>query len=194
MNSIRTCLFAVLAACGVNGACAQAVVAGVRYAETADLHGGKLRLNGAGVRYKAVFKVYAAGLYLSRKAGTTEEVLAAPGPKRMNVTMLRDIDSSELGKMFSRGMEDNMDKSRFSRLIPGVIRMSQIFSDVKMLKAGDNLLIDWVPGTGTVITIKGVPQGEPFKEPEFYGALLRLWLGPHPADWKLKDALLGQAA
>jgi hypothetical protein len=146
------------------------------------------------VRYKAVFKVYAAGLYLSRKAGTTEEVLAAPGPKRMNVTMLRDIDSSELGKMFSRGMEDNMDKSRFSKLIPGVIRMSQIFSDVKMLKAGDNLLIDWVPGTGTVITIKGVPQGEPFKEPEFYGALLRLWLGPHPADWKLKDALLGQAA
>jgi hypothetical protein len=87
-----------------------------------------------------------------------------------------------------------MDKSRFSKLIPGVIRMSQIFSDVKKLNAGDNFLIDWVPGTGTVITIKGVPQGEPFKEPEFYSALLRLWLGPNPADWKLKDALLGQPA
>jgi hypothetical protein len=194
MKSIRVCLVAALAALGSSGASAQAVVAGVKYAETADLQGGKLRLNGAGVRYKAVFKVYTAGLYLSRKAGTPEEVLAAPGGKRMNVTMLRDIDSSELGKMFSRGMEDNMDKSRFSRLIPGVIRMSQIFSDVKVLKAGDNFLIDWVPGTGTVITIKGVPQGEPFKEPEFYSALLRLWLGPNPADWKLKDALLGQPA
>src|SRR6185369_10013385 len=172
---------------------AQKVVAGVRYAATADLQGGKLRLNGAGVRYKAVFKVYTAGLYLSRKADTAEEALAAPGAKRMNVTMLRDIDSSELGKMFSRGMEDNMDKSRFSQLIPGVIRMSQIFADVKMLKAGDNFMLDWLPGTGTVITIRGVPQGEPFKEPEFYSALLRLWLGPNPADWKLKDALLGQA-
>jgi hypothetical protein len=62
MKSITTCLFALLAAFGVNGACAQAVVGGVRYAETADLPSGKLRLNGAGVRYKAVFKVYAAGL------------------------------------------------------------------------------------------------------------------------------------
>ncbi len=53
-------------------------------------------------------------------------------------------------------------------------------------------MIDWVPGTGTVITVKGVPQGEPFKEPEFFNALLRIWLGPNPADWKLKDALLGQ--
>ena len=81
--------------------------------------------------------------------------------------MLRDIDSSELGKMFSRGMEDNMDKAHFSKLIPGVIRMSQIFSDVKKLNAGDNFLIDWVPGAGTVITIRGVVQGDPFKEPEF---------------------------
>ena len=194
MKSIAMILSVGLAAFGAAGVSAQAVVAGVRYAETADLHGGKLRLNGAGVRYKAVFKVYTAGLYLSRKAATAEEALAATGAKRMNVTMLRDIDSSELGKMFSRGIEDNMDKSRFSRLIPGVIRMSQIFSDVKKLSAGDNFLIDWVPGTGTVITIKGVPQGEPFKEPEFYSALLRLWLGPNPADWKLKDALLGRPA
>ena len=42
--------------------------------------------------------------------------------------------------------------------------------------------------------VKGVPQGEPFKEPEFFNALLRIWLGPTPADWKLKDALLGKAA
>jgi hypothetical protein len=194
MKSIRICLLTALVGFSGGTAFAQAVVAGVKYPATADLHGGKLQLNGAGVRYKAVFKVYTAALYLSRKSGTPDEVLAAPGGKRMNVTMLRDIDSSELGKMFSRGMEDNMDKSRFSKLIPGVIRMSQIFSDVKMLKAGDNFMLDWVPGTGTVITIKGVPQGEPFKEPEFYSALLRLWLGPNPADWKLKDALLGQPA
>ncbi|MDB5880166.1 MAG: hypothetical protein JWP43_44 [Ramlibacter sp.] len=194
MKASGMLVVAALAALGASGVAAQAVVAGVKYAETADVHGGKLRLNGAGVRYKAVFKVYTAGLYLSKKAGTPDEVLAAPGAKRMNVTMLREIDASELGKMFSRGMEDNMDKSRFSSLIPGVIRMSQIFSDVKKLDAGDNFLIDWVPGTGTVITIKGVPQGEPFREPEFYAALLRLWLGPNPADWKLKEALLGQPA
>lgn len=176
------------------GAMAQVNVSGVKYDESVDARGTKLQLNGAGVRYKAVFKVYTAGLYLTKKAATPEEALAAPGPKRLNIVMLRDIDSGELGKLFSRGMEDNMDKAAFSKLIPGVLRMSQIFSDHKKLVAGDAFSIDWIPGTGTVITVKGVPQGEPFKEPEFFNALLRIWLGPNPADWKLKDALLGKPA
>jgi hypothetical protein len=107
---------------------------------------------------------------------------------------LREIDTGELGKLFTRGVEDNMDKAAFSKIIPGVIRMSQIFSDFKKLNAGDNFMIDWIPGTGTVITVKGAPQGEPFKEPEFFNALLRIWLGPAPADWKLKEALLGHPA
>jgi len=175
-------------------ALAQATVSGVKFEETTEVRGSRLQLNGAGVRYKAVFKVYAAGLYLTRKAGSTEEVLAAPGAKRISVTMLRDIESAELGKLFSRGIEDNMEKKEFSKLIPGVLRMSQIFSDTRKLSAGDTFLIDWVPGTGTVLTIKGVPQSEPFKEPEFYNALMRIWLGANPADWKLKDALLGKAA
>jgi hypothetical protein len=169
-------------------------LSGVKYEDVADVRGAKLQLNGAGVRYKAVFKVYAAGLYLPKKAATTEEVLAMPGAKRVSVTMLREVDSSELGKLFARGMEDNMDKSSFSRLVPGVMRMSQIFSDHKKLNAGETFLIDWVPGSGTVVTVKGLAQGEPFKEPEFFNALLRIWLGPVPADWQLKEALLGKPA
>jgi hypothetical protein len=172
----------------------QVTVAGVKYDATTELNGSKLQLNGAGIRYKAVFRVYTAGLYLAKKAGSTEEVLAAPGAKHMHITMLREIDSAELGKLFTRGIEDNMDKTAFSKLIPGVMRMSQIFSDHKRLASGDTFTIDWIPGTGTVILVKGVQQGEPFKEPEFYNALLRIWLGPNPADWKLKDALLGKPA
>jgi hypothetical protein len=174
------------------GAFAQTTVAGVKFEPMSEVRGNKMQLNGAGVRYKAIFKVYAAGLYLAKKGSTTQEVLAMPGAKRMNITMLREIDSSELGKLFSRGMEDNMDKAAFSKLIPGVMRMSQIFSDHKKLNSGDTFMIDWVPGAGTVITVKGVAQGEPFKEPEFFNALLRIWLGPSPADWQLKDALLGK--
>ncbi|MFW2357355.1 chalcone isomerase family protein [Hydrogenophaga sp.] len=168
-------------------------ISGVKLEDRATVAGQSLLLNGAGVRYKAVFKVYTAGLYLGQKAETTEAVLAASGPRRLTITMLRDIDSGELGKLFSRGMEDNMDRAAFSKLIPGVLRMSQIFSDHKKLKEGETFLIDWIPGTGTVLTIKGNVEGEPFKEPEFFNALMRIWLGPKPADWQLKDALLGKA-
>ncbi|MCM2251727.1 MAG: chalcone isomerase family protein [Ramlibacter sp.] len=174
-------------------ASAQMTVSGVKFEDAAEVRGTKLQLNGAGTRYKAIFKVYVAGLYLPRKAGSTEEVLAMVGPKRLNITMLREIDSAELGKLFSRGIEDNMEKAAFSKLIPGVMRMSQVFSDHKKLNTGDTFSLEWVPGTGTVLTVKGAVQGEPFKEPEFFNALLRIWLGPNPADWKLKEALLGKA-
>lgn len=169
-------------------------VGGVKMEDTADVKGSKLVLNGAGVRYKAVFKVYAAGLYLGQKHTTAEEVLAAPGAKRIQVTMMRDIDANELGKLFTRGVQDNAPKDQMSKLIPGLMRMSQVFSDQKKLVAGDVFMMDWVPATGAVLSVKGVPQGEPFKEPEFYNAMLRIWLGPQPADWKLKDALLGKGA
>ena len=167
-------------------------VADVKYEPTQTLGDSTVQLNGAGVRYKAVFKVYTAGLYLEKKASTPQEVASQRGPKRLSITMLREIDSTELGKLFSRGMEDNMDRAAFSRIVPGVLRMSQIFSDHKKLQAGDQFMIDWIPGTGTVITVKGKVQGEPFKEPEFFNALLGIWLGNLPADFKLKDALLGK--
>jgi hypothetical protein len=173
---------------------AQLTVHGVKYDESTDVRGTKLVLNGAGTRYKGPFKVYTAGLYTTRKAGSPEEVFAVPGAKRMSVTMLRDIDAAELGKLFIRGVEDNMDRASMAKLIPGLMRMSQIFSDHKHLKTGDNFVLEWVPGVGTIVLVRGVPQGEPFREPEFFNALLRIWLGPNPADWKLKDSLLGKAA
>ncbi|WP_086925041.1 chalcone isomerase family protein [Variovorax sp. JS1663] len=183
----------VLALASVAASAAPVDVAGVKLEDTLDLKGSQLQLNGAGVRYKAVFKVYAAGLYLGRKASTPDEVLAAPGAKRMTITMLRDIDANELGKLFTRGVEDNSPRNEMSPLIPGLLRMSQIFSDQKQLKPGDSFTIDWLPGTGTVISVKGVAQGEPIREQAFFNALMRIWLGPTPADWKLKDALLGKA-
>ena len=190
----RALALSTFALASLAASAAQVDVAGIKLDDAMDLKGSKLQLNGAGVRYKAVFKVYTAGLYLGKKAPTTEEVLAVPGAKRMAIIMLRDIDANELGKLFTRGVEDNSPKTEMSQLIPGLLRMSQIFSDQKQLKAGDAFTIDWLPGTGTVISVKGVAQGEPIKEQAFFNALMRIWLGPNPADWKLKDALLGKAA
>ena len=124
-------------------------LAGVTLDERVTVAGKPLQLNGAGIRYKAVFKVYTAGLYLEKKAGTPEQVWDQTGPKRMTITMLRDIDSAELGKLFSRGMEDNMEKGSFARLIPGVMRMSQVFSNHKTLKTGESFIIEPVGGAAT---------------------------------------------
>lgn len=182
---VAACLFPFAAA-------AQVTLHGVKYEENVSVAGSKLLLNGAGTRYKGPFKVYTAGLYVGKKSATTEELLGQPGAKRMTVVMLRDIDASELGKLFIRGVEDNMERSAMSKLIPGLMRMSQIFTDHKKLGNGEQFTLDWIPGTGTVVSVRGIVQGEPFKEPEFFNAMMRIWLGPVPADWKLKDSLLGK--
>lgn len=168
-------------------------VSGIRLADPLDVGGARLQLNGAGIRYKAIFKVYVAALYLDKKAATPEGVFTAPGVKRMSITLLREIDSTELGKSFTKAFEENAPKTEMSKLIPGLLRMGQIFSDQKKMVAGENFTIDWLPGTGTVISVKGKPQGEPIREVEFFNAMMRIWLGPKPADWKLKDELLGKA-
>lgn len=195
MTMLKKCA-AVLAGVllSLSAAAAQVEVAGVKLDDTAEVAGTKLQLNGAGIRYKAIFKVYVAALYVGKKIATPEEFFAAAGPKRISITMLREIDSNELGKAFTKGFEENATKGELSKLIPGLLRMGQVFSDQKKLMAGDSFTSDWIPGVGTVVTVKGKVQGEAFKEPEFFNALMRIWLGPHPADFQLKDALLGKAS
>jgi hypothetical protein len=168
-------------------------IAGVKFANTLQVGSSRLQLNGAGVRYKVVFKVYAAALYLAEKAATPEAVLAAPGPHRLQIVMLRDIDANELGKLFTRGMEQNAPREEFSKSIAGILRMSDIFSTRKKLSAGESFAVEWLPGIGTVISVNGKPEGAPIKEPEFYSALMKIWLGKAPADAQLKEALLGRA-
>lgn len=166
-------------------------IAGVKVEDNATVAGTKLQLNGAGIRYKGPFKVYVAQLYTTKKVSSLEELIAAPGPKRFTLVMTRDIEAGPFGKLLTRGMEDNNPKSEMSKLIPGLMKMSEIFTANKNFTPGDTILMDWIPGTGLVIFARGKVQAEPFKEPEFYKALMGIWLGPQPAYWKLKENLLG---
>ncbi len=167
-------------------------VGGVKFENTLQVGSTKLQLNGAGVRYKAIFKVYAAGLYLSTRASTPEAAIAAAGPRVLQIVMLREIDGNELGKLFIKGMEQNAPREDFSKSINGIVRMSEVFSSRKKLLAGESFTIEWVPGAGTMILVNGKPSGEAVKEPEFYSSLMKIWLGPSPADASLKEALLGR--
>ncbi len=168
-------------------------LAGVKYATSMNVADVPLRLNGAGIRFRFVVQVYTAGLYLTSQADTPEAVLAAPGPKRLHVVMLRDIDATELGRLFSRGMQDNAPKEEFSKSVSGTIKMADIFSAKKRLAKGESFSVDYVPGVGTRVLVNGKASGELIAEPEFFRAMMSIWLGPNPADAALKQALLGKA-
>lgn len=168
-------------------------LAGVRFPASIALGGTNLQLNGAGIRYRFVVRVYAAGLYLQGKAATTAQALAATGPKRIQVHMLREIDANELGRLLTRGMQDNAPRGEFSKFIPGMLKLAELFAARKRLRQGDYFSVDYVPGTGTRVLVNGKPESDLIVEPEFFNALLRIWLGDKPADETLKEALLGRA-
>ncbi|MDT8989914.1 chalcone isomerase family protein [Curvibacter sp. APW13] len=171
-----------------------AEVAGIHFEDAIHLGDTALQLNGTGVRYLAIFKVLAAGLYLSKKSTTAEAAFAAPGPKRMQMTMLVDMDAKKFSREFIKGFTNSVGKTPMSRLIPGLTRMGALIDNRGRFVRGDTITVDWVPGTGAVIAINGVAQGDPFREQEFFDTLLSNWIGPTPADWKLKDGLLGQSS
>jgi hypothetical protein len=173
---------------------AQAVDAGgVKFEPQVQVAGKPLVLNGAGVRFKVVFRVYALALYLPAKAGNAAAAIEQPGPKRVQVVMLRDVTGAELGKNFSRNFEESATRAEFVASVQHIFRFGELFASRKLLRAGDSFTLDWIPGTGTVLSINGVPDGAPYTGEAFYNGLLKIWIGDRDSTG-VRDALLGRPA
>lgn len=175
------------------GSPAQAQTATTAQTAQVATSGSTLLRNGDGVRSQGNTDLYRAALYLGQSASSFEQVLQIPGTKRLELKLLRDVSSDELSKLFSRGVDKSAPRQELSRAIPGLIRMSEIFSKYKRLQAGDVLTIDWIPSQGTVIGVKGQAQGAAIPDSAFFSTLLGIWLGNAPVDAGLKASLLGAA-
>ncbi|MDE2428852.1 MAG: chalcone isomerase family protein [Burkholderiales bacterium] len=169
-------------------------MAGVKIDDSMHVANQTLKLNGTGIRYKIFFKVYVASLYLPDNRTTTPEVLALPGAKRLNLVVLRDLGSEELGQRFIDGIKKNLDMAERARLVDSMLAFGQMFAQIPDLKKGDSLNVDWVPGIGAVGQYNGKPLGGAIKDLNFYNALLKIWIGDHAVDEKLKQALLSGKA
>jgi Chalcone isomerase-like len=159
-----------------------------------QVEGVKLSLNGLGTRYKAIFKVYDMGLYTTSKVTTLQDVIAAPGPKRLHFVALRELPGTDLGILFLRGMRENSSPELNTKYAASANRLVEIFSGKSKLIPDESFSIEFVPGKGTTFYIMDKPQGAAIGDAEFFAMILRIWLGPVPADYKLKDALLGAAS
>lgn len=169
-------------------------VAGFKFDDTVKVNGQDLKLNGAGIRYKFVVKVYAAGLYIGDKKTTTADVIAEPGTKRVTLIMLRDIGSDTFGQAFMDGIRKNSDVNERAKIVNQMLTFGNLFGSIPALNKGDVVTTDWIPGSGTIVSVNGKKLTDPIPDIAFYNALLKIWLGNNPADSKLKSAMLGDAS
>ena len=167
-------------------------IEGVRLDDRVKVGSADLVLNGAGLRTRLGFRVYAAGLYLAQKTTDANAAVAAPGAKRVAMHMMRDVGAKSLIDAFNEGLEKNPPAGELAKLKPQAAEFNAALEGIGEAKKGDVILIDFVPGTGTVLTVNGQVRGKPIAGDDFYRALLRIWLGERPVDGDLRKGMLGQ--
>lgn len=190
MSKLRGCLFALMLLFAAL-ARADIDVAGVKFADQTKLGTAELALNGAGMRNKFFFKVYAMGLYLPQPQRDAAALLAMPGAKQMRIVTLRKLTARQFADALVEGIRKNYPEAERAPLTARIAAFEAKMLALKTAAEGTVIEIDWLPGDGTRLVVNGEQQGEDIPGEDFYRALLKIWLGDKPAAQDLKEALLG---
>ena len=185
-------LAAAALALAAAGALAQPTeVEGVKLDASAQVGPAALQLNGAGVRTRAIFKVYVAGLYVPQKSSDVAALLAQKGPRRISITMLRSVDAETFAGALNDGLKANHSEAQLAGWKTQIETLNANLKAAGEAKKGDLIHFEYLPETGTRVTVNGQPRGSAIAGEDFYTAVMRIWIGDKPVDGGLKKGLLG---
>lgn len=162
-------------------------LAGASMPDTLTVAGKTLKLNGMGLRKKAVFKVYVGGLYLEAPSSDAAAILAADAPKAVRMHFLRSVDRGKLVETFREGFAANAGAKAEAQKA-GVEKLLATVTDVK---DGSVTTYVYTPGAGTVVNRDGKDVAT-IEGKEFAEVLFSLWLGPKPPSEELRSGMLGR--
>lgn len=164
-----------------------ASVAGVTLPDSVEVGGRELKLNGAALLTKLVFRVYVVALYLPTPAGEAEEVVTPDEPKVLIVQFLRAVSRQALVSPLERDFARNAgEKGTRAR-----VQIAKLLSAVTDMKSGDRLTFTYEPGKGSTIrTSDGTTSA--FEGKDFADSFLLLYVGPCPPKEEMKRRLLGR--
>ncbi len=183
---------ATVLATALCGAAAAATVDGIRVADTAEVAGAPLVLNGAGMRTWYFFHVYVGALYVRTRTAVAARARADRGPKRVAMTLARNLSAGELVDALREGIARNAAPAELARIRPQLTSLIATMRAIGGAKDGDLLTIDFLADGTTRVTRNGRPQGAPIAGRNFQRDLLAVWIGPNPVQADLKRALLGR--
>lgn len=167
-------------------------VNGVQVPDSVKLGPVDLVLNGAGLRTRAIFKVYVGALYLPEKKSAAGDVLAQKGPKRVALHLLRDLTAEQVAGALDN-MGDNLSEAEREKLKPQIAELKATMEAVGAGKEKSIITIDYLPGAGTRVALDGAQKGKTIAGDDLYPALLKIWLGDKPVDRELKSGMLGSS-
>ena len=164
-------------------------VEGVKLADRASVGGQELVLNGAGVRKRAIFKIYVGSLYVTAKATAAADVLGKP--RRIQLNLLRSLSADQLIGALMDGLKQNLSPAELQAIATQTGELAAIMKSFCEAKEGSVVTLDFVDDA-TRIGLDGTARGA-IDGAAFGDALTRIWIGEHPAQADLKKAMLGGA-
>lgn len=185
---MRNRLLVLLLVFALGAPLAAATLAGVTMADSITVAGKRLVLNGMGVRSKLVIKVYVGGLYVEQKSKDPAAILQSDSVKRLVLHFVySEVSKAQMAEAWAEGFSNNL-PDKGTSLKP---QIDQFLAAAETMKKGEEMMVTYVPGTGTTLSIRGQDK---LTAPgaEFGRAVFGIWLGPKPPSGGLKDGLLGK--
>lgn len=165
-------------------------VGGVNVPDTLTVPGEKqpLVLNGAGFRKRFLVKVYVGALYTTAPITSAERLLDATTTRAMRLQFVRAVD----GESIATGWKDGLAANHSNFEMQGLrTRLAQFNSYMPNVKENDVIRIDLLPRGVTQVAVNDKVRGS-VEGTDFQRAILKVWVGPKPADGDLKKAILGE--
>lgn len=178
-------------AAGVPSAQAQLrEVEGFRFEGSIRLGGADLVLNGIGVRKRFYLPIYVAALYVPQRSADPEVLLSQSGPRRMALRFVREVEAELFLTSLDAGMRKHYSPAQLAAWKGQWETLSVIISRMVLARRSDHMSWDYTPEDGARLMKNSVPRVPAIQGEDFYNAVLRVWLGPQPADAELKKGIL----
>ena len=152
------------------------------------VNGKRLLMNGSGLRRKMGIVLYAGELYIETPIQDAGVVVSSDQTKVLLLRVLSEqLSKDQLVSSFNKGFKEN------SPAAMGMLRdsLQRFVSWLEPVRAGDEIVITYIPGSGTTLSVAGKLKGT-IEGKDFADALFAVWFGPEPVDDDLKKGMLGQ--
>jgi hypothetical protein len=159
---------------------------GIYFPDAVHIEGTTLVLNGIGQRLYSFLRVpiYIAGLYVQHPSTDANAILASPEVKLLTIKFQHDVSAGDARTAWRVGLDDNCVAP--CHLDPDAV--SRFLAAVPAMHAGDVYTILFTPGGARVDA--GERRLGVIPLPRFAQAMLATFLGPRPASFPVKEALL----
>ncbi len=179
-------IFVVILMVGVTPNVNGAEIEGIRFENSYETEGIRLKIQGAGLlRHLGFIKAYVGALYLEE--GISIENVLSDKSKRLEVEYFHALKGEDFGISTNKVIAKNTDALTLEKIRPQIDYHNSLYEDVQ---PGDRYSLTYIPGRGTELALNGKTKGI-IKGADFASALFSMWLGKFPMNEPFKKQLLG---